>query len=124
MTTARLAEHPNLVGVTESETLAMARRAAELDSPERPVISLSAGEPDFPTPAYIAEAGIAAIRAGHTHYPPAGGLVPLKAAIAAYLGSSLAEYAGMSAAMSIIGALFLIGVIVWLWKRQTRQPAS
>jgi uncharacterized membrane protein YdjX (TVP38/TMEM64 family) len=48
----------------------------------------------------------------------------LRTAIAAYLGSSLAEYAGMSAAMSIIGALFLIGVIVWLWKRQTRQPAS
>jgi aspartate aminotransferase len=85
MRTARLDEHPNLVGVTESETLAMTRRAAELDSPERPVVSLSAGEPDFPTPAYIAEAGIAAIRAGHTHYPPAGGLVPLKAAIAAYL---------------------------------------
>lgn len=48
----------------------------------------------------------------------------LRTAIAAYLGSSLAEYAGMSAAMSIIGALFLIGLIVWLWRRQTRQPAS
>jgi uncharacterized membrane protein YdjX (TVP38/TMEM64 family) len=46
----------------------------------------------------------------------------LRTAIAAYLGSSLAEYAGMSGAMSIIGALFLIGVIVWLWKRQV--PAS
>jgi aspartate aminotransferase len=85
VTTVRVEEHPNLVGVTESETLAMTRRAAELDSPDRPVVSLSAGEPDFPTPAYIAEGGIAAIRAGHTHYPPAAGLVPLKAAIAAYL---------------------------------------
>ena len=47
----------------------------------------------------------------------------LRTAIAAYLGSSLAEYAGMSGAMSIIGALFLVGVIVWLWKRET-QPAS
>jgi uncharacterized membrane protein YdjX (TVP38/TMEM64 family) len=47
----------------------------------------------------------------------------LRTAIAAYLGSSLAEYAGMSGAMSIIGGLFLVGVIVWLWRRQT-QPAS
>ena len=47
----------------------------------------------------------------------------LRTAIAAYLGASLAEYAGMSGAMSIIGALFLVGVIVWLWKKQA-QPAG
>lgn len=46
----------------------------------------------------------------------------LRTAIAAYFGSSLAEYAGMSGAMSIIGALFLMGVIVWLWKRQSQPP--
>ncbi|MGH7564013.1 MAG: pyridoxal phosphate-dependent aminotransferase, partial [Gemmatimonadota bacterium] len=86
--TVRIVEHPNLIGVTESETLAMTRRAAEIDSPDHPVISLSAGEPDFPTPAYIAEAGIAAIRAGRTRYPPAAGLAPLRAAIASYLEES------------------------------------
>ncbi len=86
--TVGAARHPNLIGVTESETLAMTRRAAEIDSPERPVISLSAGEPDFPTPAYIAEAGIAAIREGRTRYPPAAGLAPLRAAIASYLEES------------------------------------
>jgi uncharacterized membrane protein YdjX (TVP38/TMEM64 family) len=47
----------------------------------------------------------------------------LRTAIAAYLGSSLAEYAGMSGAMSIIGALFLMGLIVWLWKRQAHPTA-
>jgi hypothetical protein len=47
----------------------------------------------------------------------------LRTAIAAFLGSSLADYAGMTGAMSVIGALFLIGVIVWLWKRQA-QPAA
>lgn len=83
--TVRTEPYVNLIGVTESETLAMTRRAAEIDCPERPVLSLSAGEPDFPTPAYIAEAGIAAIRAGRTHYPPAAGLAPLRAAIASYL---------------------------------------
>lgn len=40
-----------------------------------------------------------------------------RTAIAALLGSSLAEYAGMSVAVSVIGAIFLLGVIVWLWKR-------
>ncbi len=45
----------------------------------------------------------------------------LRTAIAAYAGSALAEYAGMSTAMSVIGAAFIIGLIVWLWKREA-QP--
>ena len=44
------------------------------------------------------------------------GYIP-RTAIAALLGSSLAEYAGMSVAISVIGAVFLTGVIVWLWRR-------
>lgn len=47
------------------------------------VISLSAGEPDFDTPAHVCEAGIAAIRAGHTRYTQVAGLRPLREAIAA-----------------------------------------
>ena len=42
----------------------------------------------------------------------------LRTAIAAYAGSALAEFAGMSTAMSVIGAAFIIGLIVWLWKRE------
>ncbi len=76
----------NLGGVEESATLGMTRRAAELKAADLPVISLSAGEPDFATPGFIAEAGIKAIRDGQTHYPPAAGLMPLRAAVAAYLG--------------------------------------
>ncbi len=78
--------YANLGGVEESATLGMTRRAAELKAADVPVISLSAGEPDFATPGFIAEAGIEAIRAGQTHYPPAAGLAPLRAAVAAYLG--------------------------------------
>jgi aspartate aminotransferase len=48
-------------------------------------VSLSAGEPDFATPEYIREAGIRAIRDGHTHYPPAAGLRPLREAIAGHV---------------------------------------
>ncbi|TAM01572.1 MAG: pyridoxal phosphate-dependent aminotransferase [Paraburkholderia sp.] len=47
------------------------------------VISLSAGEPDFDTPEHVREAGIAAIRAGHTRYTQVAGLRQLREAIAA-----------------------------------------
>lgn len=47
------------------------------------VISLSAGEPDFDTPVHVSEAGIAAIRAGHTRYTQVAGLRALREAIAA-----------------------------------------
>jgi aspartate aminotransferase len=78
--------YANLSGVEESATLGMTRRAAELKAADPPVISLSAGEPDFATPGFIAEAGIEAIRDGQTHYPPAAGLAPLRAAVATYVG--------------------------------------
>jgi aspartate/methionine/tyrosine aminotransferase len=45
---------------------------------------MEVGEPDFPTPAPIVEAGIAALRAGHTRYTPALGLPALRQAIAGY----------------------------------------
>jgi len=48
----------------------------------------------------------------------------LRTAIAAYAGSSLAEYAGASTAMSIIGGLFIVGLIVWLWKRTKPHAAG
>lgn len=55
-----------------------ARRAAGAQ-----VISLSAGEPDFDTPEHVREAGIAAIREGHTRYTQVAGLRTLREAVAA-----------------------------------------
>jgi aspartate aminotransferase len=75
----------NLAGIEESATLGMTARAAALARAGRSVVSLSAGEPDFATPEYICEAGIRAIRDGHTHYPPAAGLRPLREAIAGHV---------------------------------------
>lgn len=49
------------------------------------MVDLSAGEPTYGTPAYAAEAGIAAIRAGHTGYPPTPGIPALRRAVAEYL---------------------------------------
>lgn len=47
------------------------------------VIGLHVGEPDFDTPDNIGDAGVAAIRAGDTHYPPMDGSAALKDAIIA-----------------------------------------
>ncbi len=61
----------------------MTARAAQLKAEGKDVISLSVGEPDFDTPQHIAEAGIAAIRAGYTRYTNADGAPELKDAIIA-----------------------------------------
>jgi aspartate/methionine/tyrosine aminotransferase len=59
----------------------MTGRAKQLKRQGLPIISLSAGEPDFDTPAPISEAGIRAIREGHTHYTENMGLPELRDAI-------------------------------------------
>ncbi len=69
--------------VKPSATLAMTARAAQLRAEGRDIISLSAGEPDFDTPAHIAAAGIAAIESGFTRYTDVGGIPELKDAIIA-----------------------------------------
>jgi len=66
--------------------MAILTRARELEAAGHDIIHLEVGEPDFATPAPIVEAGIAALRAGQTHYTPALGLPALRAAIAAYYG--------------------------------------
>jgi len=70
--------------LAESATLAISAQAAKLRSEGRNVISLSAGEPDFPTPEAIAEAGIQAIREGRTRYTAASGLPKLRQAAAGW----------------------------------------
>lgn len=59
-------------------------RAQALQAAGRDVIHLEVGEPDFPTPAPIVEAGLRALQAGQTRYTPALGLPELRAAIASY----------------------------------------
>jgi aspartate/methionine/tyrosine aminotransferase len=64
--------------------MAILARARDLEAQGRDIVHLEIGEPDFPTPAPIVEAGIAALRAGATHYTPALGLPALRQAIAGY----------------------------------------
>lgn len=67
--------------ITPSATLAMTAKAAELRVAGKPVINLSVGEPDFPTPENIRNAGKRAIDEGHTRYTPGGGTLELKKAV-------------------------------------------
>ena len=69
--------------VEPSATLAMSAKAKELVAAGHKVYNLSVGEPDFKTPQHIIDAAIAAMNAGHTHYTPATGILPLKEAIVA-----------------------------------------
>jgi aspartate aminotransferase len=59
----------------------MARISRELREQGHDIISLSLGEPDFVTPAYIREAAKKAIDDGYTHYPPISGYMDLRKAI-------------------------------------------
>jgi aspartate/methionine/tyrosine aminotransferase len=72
-----------IAAISESATLAVDAKAKALKAAGRPVIGFGAGEPDFPTPAYIVEAAVEACRIPRFHkYTPAGGLPELKAAVA------------------------------------------
>src|SRR3954449_5442698 len=62
---------------------AVLARAREIERTGRDVVHLEIGEPDFPTPAHVAEAAFAAIRAGETGYCPAAGIPEPREAAAA-----------------------------------------
>ncbi|NNU15349.1 pyridoxal phosphate-dependent aminotransferase [Parvularcula sp. ZS-1/3] len=69
--------------IKPSPTIAMSQKAIDLKRQGKDVIALAAGEPDFPTPEHIAEAGIRAIRDGKTQYTSVDGIMELKEAVAA-----------------------------------------
>jgi len=63
-------------------------RAKALEAAGHDIVHLEVGEPDFDTPAHIVEAGVAALRGGHTRYTPAAGEAGLRAAIARHVEQS------------------------------------
>ena len=60
-------------------------RANALAAQGRSIINLGIGQPDFPTPEHIVEAGRKALADGHHGYTPANGIPSLRAAVAADL---------------------------------------
>src|SRR5579863_3317285 len=76
----RLAERMSRLGTeTAFEVL---NRARALEAQGKDIIHLEIGEPDFDTPPNIVDSGIAALRAGWTHYGPSAGFHELRQAIA------------------------------------------
>lgn len=67
--------------LSESQTLAMAKKSRELQAQGRDIISLSIGEPDFNTPDFIKDAAKKAIDNNITRYTPVAGLPELRKAI-------------------------------------------
>lgn len=99
--------------------MALLARARALEAQGRSVVHMEIGEPDFPTPRPICEAGVRALERGDLHYTPALGLPALREAIARYYAtrygvdvpaSRIVVTAGSSGALLLaIAALVGIG---------------
>ncbi len=70
------------LSIQPSQTLALFARAKKMKAEGHDVVSFTAGEPDFPTPAVVKEAGIRAINENFTKYTPNRGIPDLLKAIA------------------------------------------
>lgn len=82
----RLAGRMQRIGVESAFDVLV--RARQLEAEGRSIIHLEIGEPDFPTPPHIVEAGQRALADGWTHYGSAQGLPELREAIAAYVSQT------------------------------------
>ena len=102
-----------LARVKPSPTIAITGRARELAAEGRDIISLSAGEPDFDTPAHIGAAGKAAIDAGHTRYTAVDGIPELKRAICAkFARENGLDYAPAQVSVSTGGKQILYNALM------------
>lgn len=72
-----------LGSVTESGTVRISNIVSKLRQEGIDVLSLSMGEPDFPTPDNITKACVAALNEHFTHYTPSAGIPELRKAVAA-----------------------------------------
>jgi aspartate aminotransferase len=95
---------PNVRGIEGSATLAIAALCRELRAQGREVIDLGVGEPDFRTPEFISEAGIASIEQGFTQYTPVPGIAALRRAIADRIKAETGKTAGADGVVVTSGA--------------------
>ena len=81
-TQAELRLAKRMAGLGTETAFEVLARARALEAQGKDIVHLEIGEPDFDTPANVAETGIDAIRKGWTHYTPASGLPELRQTIA------------------------------------------
>jgi aspartate/methionine/tyrosine aminotransferase len=79
----KLEVNPRVAAMRPSATLAVTQKAAQLRREGKAVISLSAGEPDFPTPKFIVDAVVDAMQHGAGfNYTDNAGMPELRQALA------------------------------------------
>ena len=98
--------------LSESATLAMARKTRELKAEGKNIIGLSLGEPDFHTPDFIKEAAKEGIDQNYTQYTPVEGYADLKEAIALKFKRDNGLTYGMDQIVSSTGAKQSIANVV------------
>ncbi|PKM13507.1 MAG: aminotransferase [Gammaproteobacteria bacterium HGW-Gammaproteobacteria-3] len=74
-------------GISPFYVMALLKRAKQLERQGMDVIHMEIGEPDFPTPRGIIEAGVEHLRSGNVKYTPAAGLPQLRSGIADFYRS-------------------------------------
>ena len=80
----------------------MAAKAAAMKTAGENILSMSLGEPDFPTPTHVKQAVKEAVDADLSHYGPVPGTPGLRAAAAKYMSSFAAQGRDVFAAEDII----------------------
>lgn len=76
----KLSSH--VLSANESATLKISAKAKQMKASGKDVVTLSAGEPDFPTPAVVKQAAIRAIEENFTYYTDSNGIPDLRTALA------------------------------------------
>lgn len=71
-------------GIRPFYVMELLARAQELEAAGRSIVHMEVGEPDFPTPEPVVQAGHRALEEGRTHYLPALGLPALRERIAGF----------------------------------------
>src|SRR5438105_1207913 len=90
---AEFKESAYVADMTVSSTLAVVMAAERLRAQGVEVIDLGAGEPDFPTPENVKQAGHQALDQNFTRYTATSGIAPLRQAIVKMLKRDFgAEY--------------------------------
>ncbi|MEZ5649627.1 MAG: pyridoxal phosphate-dependent aminotransferase [Burkholderiaceae bacterium] len=85
MRSLKLSERAHSLG-TENAFVVLAEVGA-LAAKGKDIVSFCIGQPDFPAPLHVQEAGIEAIRGGRHGYTPSAGIPELRAAAARYMSS-------------------------------------
>jgi aspartate/methionine/tyrosine aminotransferase len=73
-----------MAAIEPFHVVALVTRAQQLEAQGRSIVNMVIGEPDFPTPAPVIGAGIAALQAGQVRYTPSLGIPALRDALSGW----------------------------------------